>query len=286
MKFLHLLVFILISTVSSRVISADLNLANNTHEGLIMIEPNFFTMSQQKNSKFENINFNYNFTNNEFQLSSDNEDWIYTQSNLKDNKYSISANKNISFGNEVSFAWNFSDYLKFNLNVFENQIQDNGITSYSNNYSNKSLGGFSNKNLTDVIQSEINRSITGYKFGISSELGLGNNYKLGLNLDYGQLDGADIIGFYNEEISTTSFGLGIRKSNFGASVNTDIFLEENTDLIDGSRFGFEFDWYFSDETKISLGTKQRLNTSNTSETNNSLDSLTGNVQYIKFQHNL
>jgi hypothetical protein len=239
-------------------------------------------MSKLTNSNLENINFNYNLTNNEIQLTTDSDDWIYTHSNLKENKYSISAYKNVSFGNEVSFAWNFTDYLKFNLNVFENQMQDNGIIRYSN----KSLEGFSNKSLSDDVTNEINRSITGYKFGISSELGLGNNYKLGLNLDYGQLDGADIVGFYNEEISTTSFGLGIRKSSFGASVKTDIFLEENTDLIDNSRLGFEFDWYFSDETKISLGTKQRLNTNNNSETNNSLDSLTGNVQYIKFQHNL
>ena len=64
----------------------------------------------------------------------------------------------------------------------------------------------------------------------------------------------------------------------------DIFLEDNTDFMQNSSYGLELDWYFSDDTTFSVGTKQRINSSIKQE--NSLDSLTGNIQYIKFQHNL
>jgi len=278
-KNLHLLVFILLSLVSLSVISADTNNPNN----LITMQPNNLAFSQTTKNELQFPTLNYNLRSNKIHLSSENDNWIYTQANKQQNNYNISTNKNLSFGNEVSFAWNFTKFLKLNLNIFENKFQDNSLESIGN--FNKNQGGVSNKSGTQDFTNEINRSISGYKFGISSELGLGSNFKLDLNLDYGQLEGADLVGFNSEEISTTSFALGIRKSKFGASVNTDIYLEENINLMESSRVGFEIDWYFSDETKISLGSKQRINNT-TNNTNNSIDSLTGNVQYIKFQHNL
>lgn len=276
-KTLHLLVFILLSMVSLSVMSA------NSTDNLMAIDSNSFSLSQISNDDSNNYSLNYNLSNNKIHLAAENDDWINAQTNRQEDNYSISTDQNLSFGNEISFAWNFSKFLKINLNVFENQFQDNSYTSIDS--FSEYFGGALNKSTTQDISNEINRSITGYKFGISSELGLGNNYKLDLNLDYGQLEGADLVGFNSDEISTTSFALGIRKSKFGASVNTDIFLEENIDIMESSRLGFEIDWYFSDETKISLGSKQRMNNT-TTDTNNSLDSLTGNVQYIKFQHNL
>ena len=270
---IYTLGLILLSAFSTSVISAD---SNNSSKLILDLEPNYLSLST--NDTTQQI-LNYNYSSDKIHLASENEDWIKTQINKQENYYSISTDRNLSFGNEVSIAWNLSKFLKVNLNVFENQLQENEVSSF-NGFNNSF-----NKSAPQVYTNEINRSISGYKFGISSELGLGNNYKLGLNLDYGQLDGADLIGFNNDEISTTSFALGIRKSKFGAYVNTDIFLEENIDLMETSRLGFEIDWYFSEETKISLGSKQRMNNTKL-ETNNSLDSLTGNVQYIKFQHNL
>ena len=256
--------------------STELNILN---EDFLSLYPNTSVENSNNNS------INYSFANNRIQLPTENKDWINTQTKSQSQNYSISTNKNLSFGNEVSFAWNFTKFFKINLNIFENQFQDNQF-AVVDDYSKLFDGSINKSTSQQDITNEINRSITGYKFGISSELGLGNNYKLGLNLDYGQLDGADLVGFNSDEVSTTSFALGIRKSKFGASVNTDIFLEEDIDIFDSTRLGFEIDWYFSDETKISLGSKQRMNNSTTNDSSASLDSLTGNVQYIKFQHNL
>ncbi|MFK8010479.1 MAG: hypothetical protein AB8B80_00465 [Marinicellaceae bacterium] len=279
MKQIQFLVCLLFSVASMSLYSADTNFSLENIQPLNN-QTAYFPKLITDNSKPAEINYNLN--SNEFSITkSDNNDWINIQTDQNKN-YSITQSQNLTFGNELSFAWNFTNLFKINLNVFENQFQDSNYASFE---SYDKFFGSADKNSTIDYSSEINRSITGYKFGISSELGLGNNYKLDLNLDYGQLDGANLVGFTSEEISTTSFALGIRKSKFGASVNTDIYLEDNIDLMESSRLGFEIDWYFSDETKISLGSKQRMNNI-IPESNNSLDSLTGNVQYIKFQHNL
>ena len=114
---------------------------------------------------------------------------------------------------------------------------------------------------------------------------MGNNYILNIDFDYGQLADADLVGFNSPEVNTSSFALGFRKAKFGASLLSDSYLEENVGLINSTRLGFELDWYFSDHTTISFGSKQRIN-NNQNNISNSLDSLTGDVQYIKFQHNL
>ena len=271
---------LLLSPISMSVFSAE---SNKLNDDFFVLQPDYLSLSSISIDNSMDKTIEYDFTNNRIHLSSEDDDWINTHTKKQRNKYSISTYNTPSFGNEVSVAWNFTKFFKINLNIFENQYRDDQL--FPNDGFNKILNGSFDKNATNNIASEINRSITGYKFGISSELGLGNDYKLGLNLDYGQLEGADLVGFNSDEVATTSFALGIRKSKFGASVNTDIFLEENIDLMESSRLGFEIDWYFSDETKLSLGSKQRM-TNTTTETSNSLDSLTGNVQYIKFQHNL
>ncbi|VAW37815.1 hypothetical protein MNBD_GAMMA01-1628 [hydrothermal vent metagenome] len=229
---------------------------------------------------------------NQISLSINKNDWISTKIikpyavDTRPN-YSITANHNIAFGKEISFAWNLSNFLSINLDIFENQLQNNFPTDYlSANNQHSSYKAF-NKLTTQSNQFNNNRNLTGYKLGIASELGLGNNYKLGINFDYGQLDGAELAGFNSNEVVTTSFALGIRKAKFGASLNTDVYLEDNVELTDYSRFGFELDWHFSDETTISVGSKQRINNNSAYDNqSNSMDSLIGNVQYIKFQHNL
>jgi len=245
----------------------------------------------------ENNKFTYAL--NKISLSIDKEDWIKMPISDFSNKtkpfYSISGNQNtyfasnqhISFADEISFAWNLSDLFKVNLDFFRNQYQNDFNNFFKNSQSAiKSFNTFSKIAAlppTTNSQLDINRSLTGYKLGISSELGLGRDYKLGINIDYGLLDGADLVGFTNNEVTTSSFELGIRNRKFGASVNTDIYMEDNVDFMQNSRMGFELDWHFSDETKISVGSKQRFNNNVQSS---SLDNLTGNIQYIKFQHNL
>ncbi len=221
------------------------------------------------------------------------DDWIKIKSS-ENNLFSVAKNQDLTFGEELAIAWNLSDSLSVNLSVFENQLSNNytasndqaGLAGVNNRLGfNKNLV---NKSINDLSAQQpvldANRNLTGYKLGISSQLGLGNDYKLNINFDYGQVEGANLEGFQNRDINTTSFALGIRKAKFGASLNTDMYLQEDVDLIDRSRLGLEFDWHFSDDTSISFGTKQRLN-KNTNRAS-TLDSITGNVQYIKFKHNL
>ena len=227
-------------------------------------------------SKFDPLLAN-NLDNKEIQYN----DWIKTENN---HSFSLETNKDVTFGDELSLAWSLSSFLTVNLSVFESQsnnnFKENSILSSFNSGRNKSLIQPQSKPL------DVNRNITSYKLGLSSALGLGSNYTLNINFDYGQLADADLVGFNSSEVNTTSFALGIRKAKFGASLNTDMYLEDNIDLKDHSRLGLELDWYLSDDTTLSFGTKQRLNSDSYIDRSNSIDNLTGNVQYIKFQHNL
>lgn len=225
------------------------------------------------------------------------EDWIRTKVARANKGYQVLNSDDILLNNEISFKWDISDSMSLSLNVFDNYLLNSSVTGNSFNYQgfshlknysviNKSLGTQS----YTPSASGLNNNYSGYRLGISSQLGLGDEYKLNVNFDYGQIDGAESVGFSNDEVTTTSFGLGIRKNKFGASVNTDIYLQGNDTsdigLLDNSRLGFELDWHFSDETKISLGSKKRINNDTSNVQPGSLESLTGNVQYIKFQHNL
>ncbi|MCF6320012.1 MAG: hypothetical protein L3J83_12195 [Proteobacteria bacterium] len=233
-----------------------------------------------------------NQSNNLNSLNVNNE-WI--SANHKDNTpvFTLKANKNTDFGNEVAFAWNLSDSIVINLNLFESQLNLNTTSRHNaipQNY-NKNLNKNPSKNFgkpTTPYQTpsfDTNSNISGYNFGISSKFGMGNNTVLNIDFNYGQLVDVNSAEFTNPDVNTSSFALGFRKAKFGASFQTDSFLENNIDVIDNTRLGIELDWYFSDDTTISFGSKQRIN-SKQANGPNSLDSLTGDVQYIKFQHNL
>jgi hypothetical protein len=230
--------------------------------------------------------FNLNLTpkkNKSISYSAMDSDWINVTSNFQKPSFTLKTNNDITFGDEIAFAWNLSDSLSLNLSVFENQTnnllesQNESLINQQKSYS---------KLITPKPSLEVNKNLSGYKFGISSKLDMGKSYVVNINLDYGQLEEANLAGFYNSKVNTSSFELGIRKSKFGASLLTDSYLENNTDILDNTRIGFEFDWYFSDNTIISFGSKQRYNSKSSIKQSNSLDNLTGNVQYIKFQRNL
>jgi hypothetical protein len=262
----HLLVFILFSLNGLRALADD--------EG----SPNFRVYDPNPLSSF---------------LYDDPQhDWIKTQNSDKNHYFSLEKNQDITFGEQFAIAWNLSDSFSINLSVFENQLNSNYLSNANSNAFAPNTPRFQTKSLIVAPVSQpqaiidVNRSISGYKLGISSEIGIGHNYKLNFNFDYGQLEDANLVGFNSNEINTSSFAFGIRNKKFGASLNTDIFLEDNVDLRDHSRLGLELDWHFSDYTTISVGTKQRLNNSSYLDRSDTLDNLTGNVQYIKFKHNL
>ena len=216
------------------------------------------------------------------------DDWIKIKSSLKTPIFSVVKNQDLTLGDELALAWSLSNSLSVNLSVFDTPTTNNYIANIAANPFNQNISQNKSLNALPLQQPllDVNRNLSGYKLGVSSEMGIGNDYKLNIKFNYGQLEEANLAGFNSNEINTTSFTLGIRKAKFGASINTDTYLEDNVDLVDHSRLGLELDWHFSDDTTISFGTKQRLNSSSYLDQSNSLDNLTGDVQYIKFKHNL
>lgn len=249
---------------------------------IAIISTSLHAAENNAKSPFAIFNTNPNYLNI-------NDDWISANPKQNPPIFSLKSNKDIDFGNEVAIGWNLSNSIMINLSLFENRVNSNtssndNKTPYS--YSKNFIKGY--QKIATQYQTptlEANRNISGYKFGISSKFGMGNNYILNIDFDYGQLADADLVGFNSPEVNTSSFALGFRKAKFGASLLSDSYLEENVDLINSTRLGFELDWHFSDHTTISFGSKQRIN-NNQKNVSNSLDSLTGDVQYIKFQHNL
>lgn len=223
---------------------------------------------------------------NNISYSNIDDDWIKVNNNSQPNpsSFSLKTNKNITFGEELAFAWSLSSSLSLNLSVFENQPNINYLTNQ--NLAPSTQRKSINKFISNTPSLDVNKNITGYKLGISSKLDMGKSYVVNFNLDYGLLDDANLVGFSSSKVNTSSFELGIRKSKFGASLLTDSYLENNVDVLNHTRVGFELDWYFSEDTVISFGSKQRYNNKSYIDQSNTLDNLTGNVQYIKFQRNL
>lgn len=220
------------------------------------------------------------------------DEWISINNTDKNNSspFQLTLNNNANLGDELSFAWNLSDSFILNLSIFEalantNQNINSDLFQVGSNQNfNKSYNKFAVQSQNSIV--DINRNVSGYKLGISSKLDIYNNYVLNIDFDYGQLADADLVGFNSPEVNTTSLELGFRKARFGASLLTDTYLENNIDFTGHTRLGFEVDWHFSEDTTISFGSKQRIKSNSSLNTSSSLDSLTGDVQYIKFQHNL
>lgn len=225
----------------------------------------------------------FNINNDSIKLFLNEEEWRQTRPSSTANFYS-GSNMHLNADENLQFAWEVIDGLSINFNVFEDTVNfNNSNRNFITNSDNNSLVNYQALD-NSHLHNSINRQVSGYTFGVESELGLGKGYKLGLNVDIGQIYGADLLGFGHKEISTTSFGVGIRNSSFGASVNTDIYLENREANLNQSSLGFELDWHFSEKGKLSFGSKKPIEEQNPS--NSSIDDFTGNVQYIKFQHNL
>jgi hypothetical protein len=228
-------------------------------------------------------------TDNNLTTLSVSDDWISVNRNESTPIFVLKTKKSNNFGDVLAFGWNVSDSLMVNLSVFENRLTPS-INKPSNNELNYSKNFYKSftKMATPInpVGIDVNRNLSGYKFGISSKIGMGNNYTLNIDFDYGQLADANLVGFSSQDVSTSSFEFGFRKSKFGASILSDTYLDDKIDTLENTRLGFELDWYFSDNTTLSFGSKQRINKSTQKDISSSLDSLTGDVQYIKFQHNL
>jgi len=212
-----------------------------------------------------------------------NDEWIKTTPSQPKKPFSLSSNQTNSFRDEVDIAWNFSNLFSINVNLFEDGNYKNYFNLPSQGVTTRSLNKSATRSLQPIL--DANTRLRGFKVGLSSDIALGNELKLGINLDYGTLNGANLIGFNTNNVNTSSFALGIKNKRFGASLITDSVIENNSFLTNQARMGFEIDWRFSKNTTFSFGSKQQINSDVNSQEAN-FDNLSGNVQYIKFQHNL
>lgn len=215
----------------------------------------------------------------------DTSDWIKTKAAQPNKLFTLESKKSNSFRDEVEMAWNFSNLFSINFNLFEDSNYKNYFaTPSSNTQTIRSLNKSASRSLKPIL--DVNTKLRGYKIGLSSDIGIGNELQLGINLDYGKLNGATLIGFNANNINTGSFALGIKNKRFGASLITDSIIENNNFIATQARLGFEIDWHFSENTTFSFGSKKQIKHSSTATEPTNFDSLSGNVQYIKFQHNL
>lgn len=200
------------------------------------------------------------------------------------NQNNLSQNSNLSLSQDhLTLAWSLSDGISLHMNLFENTINSDALQNNSNNY-------YFNPNNYNQLQTQKqlpsigNQLIQSYSLGVASKYNLGPSYLLDLNLNIGRIEGANLLGFSADDIQTTTLGIGLRKSNFGAKLNTNFYLDSFTRLSNSSTLDFEFNWHFSDNGILTFGTQKPMSSS--IEATDSFDSVLGNVQYIKFQHNL
>ena len=185
----------------------------------------------------------------------------------KKNGYHVARNHDGIFGDELVLGMKFADWLTLRLNVIdESSTVDwfgvgllNGTTPYSGNDN------------------------MGYQFGLSSILNITNNWRVGIDLGKGRVDG-NMLGLYQDQVETTRLGFGIRNQKFGATFQSDFMNATANDELDQSTMDLQVDWYFTKEGTISFGARRNINENNSIGT--SLDQLTGTVPYIKFKHNL
>lgn len=214
----------------------------------------------------------------------EDDDWIKTNTSQPKKFFSLSSQRTNSFRDEVEMAWSFSNLFSINVNLFEDGNYKNYFNLPSQSIPTRSLNKSASRSLQPTL--DANTRLKGYKVGLSSDFGIGNELKLGINIDYGKLNGANLIGFNTNNVNMSSFALGIKNKKFGASLITDSVIENNNFLSDQARMGIEIDWHLSENTTFSFGTKQQIKNNNTSTQTTNFDNLSGNVQYIKFQHNL
>ena len=208
------------------------------------------------------------------QFTLSNTDWLlngavyaddYAYNLLKPNNRPLTylEKQNSLYGEQVTFRMQFADWLSLRLGVYDaNQ---------------------NNQLFMPVPQQKPNNHYNdlSYQLGVSSVLDISPNWRLGLDLSTGQVDG-DMVGLYQDQLDTTSFGLGVRNQRFGASLHSDYISSQQNSSLYRNSIDLQVDWYFNQDGTLSFGARKNMN----DNTATNLDRFTGTVPYIKFKHNL
>ncbi|MCX7544460.1 hypothetical protein [Marinicella gelatinilytica] len=209
------------------------------------------------------------------QFSLSGSDWLLSDSMYADDyaydllkpqsraRHAYLNTQNSVYGHQVMFRMQFADWLSLRLGVYDDSQVNQLFMPVPNQIKPSDSNDF------------------GYQLGISSVLDISTNWRFGVDLSTGQVSG-DVLGLYQDQLDTTSFGLGVRNQRFGASLHSDFASsQQNSDLYRSS-IDLQVDWHFNQDGTLSFGARKNMN--DNASTN--LDQFTGTVPYIKFKHNL
>lgn len=201
-------------------------------------------------------------------------DWLFTDTMHADEyaydllqpdarQFVYLGTQNSIYGQQLTFRMQFADWLSLRLGVLDDRQAEQLFLSYPNQKTNTQPHDL------------------GYQLGVSSVLNITPNWRFGVDLATGQVSGS-VMGLYQDQLETTSFGLGIRNQRFGASLHSDFASsQQNSDLYRSS-IDLQVDWHFNQDGTLSFGARKNMN----DNTATNLDRFTGTVPYIKFKHNL
>jgi len=171
--------------------------------------------------------------------------------------------QNSLYGQQVMFRMQFADWLSLRLGVYDETQTNQLFLPIPKQKSTSHINDLS------------------YQLGVSSVLDISTNWRLGLDLSTGQVSG-DMLGLYQDQLDTTSFGLGVRNQRFGASLHSDYISSQQNNTLYRSSIDLQVDWHFNRDGTLSFGARKNMN----DNTATNLDQFTGTVPYIKFKHNL
>ncbi|WP_395374414.1 hypothetical protein [Marinicella sp. W31] len=228
-------------------------------------------------SKIDNYDFaRYSTVTDTFDLSLSG-DFTFLDDNASEEGGLIYQRRYQSvLGNEFIIGKKIAPMLSVHLNLFENEDVGSALMQpdfFSNSSGANGLG-----------YSSMDADLLGFQLGISSVLNLTGKTQFGFEFEHGRIE-TDYPSLLGEDITATSFGLGLRTGRFGASLNSDLFTSQNADMLDRTTLDFQFDWHFTDKGTISFGAHKNMSDSSSSE-QRSIDDFTGTIPYIKFRHNL
>lgn len=224
-----------------------------------------FDLSSNKSmvTTLSGINNQSDFFQNALANDFDNDGYDFLTPQSKG--YHLSKNKQGLFGDELVVGMKFADWLSLRINVIED---------------NDSFDLFSS--LNQINAKPTDSDFVGYQLGVSSVMNISDNWRLGFDLGRGQV-GGELLGLYQDQIQTTSFGLGVRNQRIGATFQTDFMNSTTYQDLEQSTMDLQVDWHFTQDGTLSFGARRSVNENNAS-TNE--EQLTGTVPYIKFKHSL
>lgn len=191
------------------------------------------------------------------------DEYAYDLLNPQNPQHTYLETQNSVYGQQVMFRMQFADWLSLRLGVYDDNQAGQLFLPIPNQ------------------QKYSNQNDLSYQLGISSVLDISPNWRFGVDLSTGQVSG-DVLGLYQDQLDTTSFGLGVRNQRFGASFHSDYASSRQNSALYRSSIDLQVDWHFNQDGTLSFGARKHMN----DNTATNLDQFTGTVPYIKFKHNL